>query len=178
MRRGAPVLVCALALAAVAGCGGGDKSFHQNGIGITFRYPSAFDQTSRVSFGESAGASAVARGAIALDRTNIITVSRYALKVPITKESLVRYKGEVDGVIGQLAGKPVSGQEVEYGGLPGYQYSIGLQKPANGASRMVVLFDKATEYLLNCQSVPDGRDAVEKACRTALDTLTTSSRAG
>jgi hypothetical protein len=77
----------------------------------------------------------------------------------------------VDSVISKLAGKRVDGREVEYGGLPGYEYAVSLTKPANGLTRFVVLFDQATEYLLNCQSTPPKRSKVEDACRQALDTL-------
>ena len=45
-------------------------------------------------------------------------VQRYNLNTSISSENLANFKGEVDKVIGQLAGKPVSGHEVEYGGLP------------------------------------------------------------
>ena len=116
-----------------------------------------------MSFGQSAGAAAAARGAVTLDSDNVITVSRYDLKVAIAKNNLAKFKGEVDSVIGQLAGKPVSGRQVEYGGLPGYEYAIELGKPANGLSRMAVLFDRATEYLINCQSTPPKRDTVERS---------------
>jgi hypothetical protein len=80
-------------------------------------------------------------------------------------------KSEVDKVIGELARKQVSGREVEYGGLPGYEYVIDLTKPASGQSRMVVLFDDRVEYLMNCQSTPPVRDVIEDACGRALDTL-------
>ena len=176
MRRSALLLLGVVVLTgSVAGCGGGsgDKSFVEGGIGITFKYPPTFKETSDVSFGQSAGAPAAARGAVTLDPDNVITVSRYDLKVAIAKNNLAKYKGEVDTVIGQLAGKPVSGREVEYGGLPGYEYAIKLGKPANGLSRMAVLFDQATEYLINCQSTPPKRDTVDEACRKALDTLAT-----
>lgn len=176
MRRSVLFVLGAAALAGLAGCGGGgggDKSFDQDGIGITFKYPSRFKETRDVSFGQSAGAPAAARGAVTLDTDNVITVSRYDLKLAIAKNNLAKFKSEVDNVIGQLAGKPVSGREVEYGGLPGYEYAIELGKPASGLSRMAVLFDRATEYLINCQSTPPKRDTVDEACRKALDTLAT-----
>ena len=176
MRR-TPLLfvgVLALVLGATA-CGGGggdgDKTFDANGIGVTFTYPSSFKPIKSISFGQSAGANAAARAGVSIDPVNAIIVSRYDLKVRIAKDNLAKYKGEVDNVISQLAGKEVSGRQVEYGGLPGYEYAISLTKPANGRSRLVVLFDGSTEYLLNCQSTPPKRSKVEDACRKALDTL-------
>ncbi len=156
-----------------AACSGGDggKTFDVDSIGVTFEYPSDFKLIKNISFGQSAGADATARAGVSIDSVNAITVSRYNLKVTIAKDNLAKFKGEVDNVISQLAGKAISGREVEHAGLPGYEYTISLTKPANGVSRLLVLFDQATEYLINCQSTPPKRDQVDKACRRALDTL-------
>lgn len=174
MRRSALIFLGAAALVpGAAGCGGsgGDRSFDERGFGITFTYPSAFEKTAKVSFSRSAGGAAVARAAVALDRDNAIIVTRYSLRRSVTKDTLARYRREVDGVVGQLAGKPVSGRRVEYGGLPGYEYTIGVSTPANGTSRLVLLFGGKTEYLINCQSTPSRRAAVERACTQALGSL-------
>src|SRR4051812_12203484 len=168
MRRSI-LLLAGLALFAVAGCGGGgDKTFDVANIGITFKHPAKFKPITKVKFGQQAGAKPAARAGVALDDVNAIIVSRYDLKVTIDQDNIARYKGEVDKVISSLAGKSVSGREVEYGGLPGYEYVISLNAPANGQSRMAVLFDQATEYLINCQSTPDKREAIEAGCRKAL----------
>ncbi len=173
MRRVALLLGVVALAAGTAGCGegGGEKTFDADGIGVTFKYPSDFKPIKNISFGQSAGANAAARAGVSVDAVNAIIVSRYDLKVAITKDNLAKVKGEVDRVISQLAGKPVSGREVEYGDLPGYEYAVSLTKPANGLTRLVVLFDQAIEYLFNCQSTPPKRDKVDNACRQALDTL-------
>ena len=175
MRRSVLLLTGAALVLGTAACGGsgggGDQTFDADGIGVTFKYPSDFKPIKSISFGQSAGADAAARAGVSVDSVNAIIVSRYELKVPITKDNLAKFKGEVDNVISQLAGKRVSGHEVEYGGFPGYEYTISLAKPANGQSRLVVLFDQTTEYLVNCQSTPAKRDQIEVACRKALDTL-------
>jgi hypothetical protein len=172
MRRSAFVVVFALALGVAAcGGGGGGKTFDVDSIGVTFEYPSDFKPIEDISFAQSAGSDAVARAGVSVDSDNAIIVSRYDLRRTITKDNLAGIKSEADDVISQLAGETVSGREVEYGGLPGYEYTISLTKPANGVSRLLVLFDQATEYLLNCQSTPSKRSKVEDACRKALATL-------
>lgn len=178
MRRRAVLLLgTAGFLLGTAACGGGSsEKFDADGIGVTFAYSSDFSPVKRdITFGQSAGAPAAARGGITLDKShaNSIIVSRYDLEATVTSDNLAKYKREVDNVISQLAGKRVSGRRVEYGGLPGYEYTISLTKPANGLSRLAVLFDQATEYLVNCQSTPPERDEIEAACRKALDTLET-----
>jgi hypothetical protein len=172
-RRSAVGLVLlAVAAFAVAGCGAsGDKTFEADGIGVTFEYSPKFHRIRNITFGQSAGAQAVTRAGVALDKVNAIIVSRYRLNVAIDKGNLASYKGEVDRVIGELAGKRVSGRRVAYGGLPGYEYLIAIKTPAQGQSRMAVLFDRMTEYLLNCQSTPAKRDRIEEGCRKALGTL-------
>jgi hypothetical protein len=163
-----------VAALAVASCGGGgDKTFDNDNIGVTFKYPSNFHPITDINFGQTAGAKAAAQAGVALDKVNALIVSRYDLNVNIDKGNLAKFKGEVDRVIGQLAGRTVSGREVEYGGLPGYEYVINVKNPAQGQSRMAVLFDQATEYLINCQSTPSHRDKIEEGCRKALDTLET-----
>jgi hypothetical protein len=171
----AGLALAGLALPLVAGCGGGggDKTFDADGIDITFKYPSKFHRIQNVTFSRSAGAKAAARAGIALDKVNAIIVSRYNLRATITSATLARYKDEVDSVISQLAGTRVSGRRTTYGGLPGYEYVISLKSPPKGQSRMAVLFDRRTEYLINCQSTPPDRNEVEQACRQALDTLAT-----
>ena len=161
-------LVLLLSTAAYAA---GDRSFAVRGIGITFKYSSDFKLVRKLSFQKSAGAQAAARGAVALDDVNLIIVSRYDLRASVTAAKLPRFKHEIDLVIGKLAGKRVSGRRVEHGGLPGYEYAIALSRPANAVSRMVVLFDGATEYLINCQSTPPRRAALREACRKALQTI-------
>jgi hypothetical protein len=162
--------LAALLLSATA-CGAGDKTFNADGFGITFTYPSSFKPIKSITFHKSAGARAAARAGVALDGDNAIIVSRYDLRIAITDRNLSRYKREVDAVIARVAGKPVDGRRVVYGGLPGYEYRLSLAQPANGTTRMAVLFNRATEYLINCQSTPDKRSAVAAGCRMALSTL-------
>jgi hypothetical protein len=173
MRRGAYFLAALGLLIAVSACGGGggDKTFDVDGIGVSFQYPSEFKPIKNVTFATSAGATPAARGGVAIDRDNAIIVSRYNLSLAITDKNLAGFKRQVDAVIGQVAHKAVSGTRVAHGGLPGYAYEISLTAPAEGVSKMTVLFDQETEYLVNCQWTPSGRETIQAGCRMALDTL-------
>jgi hypothetical protein len=74
-------------------------------------------------------------------------------------------------VIKSLAGKPVRGRRVDYGGLPGFAYTVPLDSPSGGVSRLFVLFDQRVEYFFNCQSTPETRVELDGACNQALKTL-------
>jgi hypothetical protein len=165
------VAALALGLSACAGSGGG--RYEETGLNITFKIPGGFHIAHDIRVTKSAGANAVDEAGVALDTNNLIIVQRYNLNTAINAENLSKYKGDVDRVIGSLAGKKVSGHQVEYGGLPGYEYVIHVANPAKGESRMAVLFDGNVEYLVNCQSTPDKRDKIEKGCRTVLDSIKT-----
>jgi hypothetical protein len=176
VRRSTPLLAALVLATALAGCGGGsggDKTFDNENIGITFKYSPRFHPITDINFGQTAGANAAAQSGVALDMVNALIVSRYDLNVNIDKANLPKFKSEVDNVISRLAGHRVSGKEVEYGGFPGYEYVIDVKNPPQGQSRMAVLFDRATEYLINCQSTPTNRAKIEEGCRKALDTLET-----
>jgi hypothetical protein len=79
---------------------------------------------------------------------------------------------ELDGVVVQLAGGPVSGSVTEVGGLPAVRYEpVPLDDPAQGESRLVYLFDQAVEYQVNCQSTPKMRTELNAACDQVLATM-------
>lgn len=172
MRRIALVLpLLALPLALAACGGGGAKTYEETGLNITFKYPSSFVVVHDVTISRTAGAAPADQAAVGLDSDNVMIVSRYNLRIEVGKANLADVKGKVDKLIGTLARKSVSGREVEYGGLPGYEYVIPISKPANGVSRIAVLFDGAVEYYVNCQSTPEKRSKVEDACRTLLESI-------
>jgi hypothetical protein len=183
MRRGTLLAALAVAIvgAAGAGCGGSSSEpaqetanaarFERSGFDITFDYPLDFRPDDNLRFASTAGKRHSASTAVGLDRENVIVVSRYDLMRPVTAQNIAGVKAEVDDVITKLAGKQHSGRRVDYGGLPGYAYSVRLSSPEEGLSRVYVLFDDDVEYFLNCQSTPDVRYVLDAACRQALDTL-------
>jgi hypothetical protein len=75
-------------------------------------------------------------------------------------------------VLSRLAGTEVSGERIDVGGAIAFRYEIDrLQEPEDGRSTIVAVFDGDTEYFINCQSVPDGREELDEACAEAIDTL-------
>lgn len=178
MRR----MLYALALVATlaAGCGGDDTdpsastaTFDDPEFDVTFDYPGSLQALDDVSFNRQAGNPAVATAAVGLDGTNLIAVQRFDQEVAITDENIDDIRPQADMLFSQLAGKDLSGKQVEVGGLPALQYEIALTEPADGETRATAIFDGDTEYLLNCQSTPPQRQAIEAACDRALETLQT-----
>ena len=68
----------------------------------------------------------------------------------------------------------LKGEVTSVGGLPALEYeAFDLRRPAKAQSRLLVLFDGVTEYLVNCQSMPDQRKQVEAACDLVKGSLET-----
>jgi hypothetical protein len=164
-----------LAIVALAGCGGsgggGDETFKDPAVPVTFSYPSSFQTDTDPSFSGSAGGSAAFTRALALDDDNAIVVETFDLTVAITPSNVQKVKPELDNVVDQLAESPASAKPAEFGGLPGFEYTIDLTNPTDGQSRLVFLFDGKTEIELNCQSTPEKRADLTEACDQMLSTL-------
>ena len=163
-----------LAVAVLGGCGSSDdepKSFDEDGFGITFEYPGDLQRTEDVNLSQSAG-NAQKTVALATSEDNAIFVQRYGLNRSVGAGDAGMVRKELDQVLGRLSGSPVEGRRIDVGGPLTFRYEIDrLDTPKDGRSTIVVTFDGDTEYFINCQSVPDGRDELEKACDQAIDTL-------
>lgn len=174
------VLLCLaiVVLAAAVGCGGGDDSgsetFEEDDFAITFEHPSTFSEIDDVSIASTAGAASRADSARGLDERNLILVSSYNLQVAVDEENLAQVQEELDAVLSQAAKQELSGARVEFGGLPGYEYTFDLETDPPVRSRFVALFDGMTEYTINCQSTSERRDEMDAACQQALETLRTT----
>ncbi len=149
-----------------------EKVFADDGFGITFRYPGVLEPGTLTEMDVSGGGEPTARAVLRLDEDNGILLSRYDLDVSVTKDNLQEVRPELDQLMSQLSPEPGVAKVVELGTLPGVQYdNVKLENPANGKSQLVFLFDQRTEYLLNCQSTPPERAAIDGACERALATL-------
>ena len=167
------VLVLATAALALGACGGGgDGRFEADGFAITFEYPKDFEESEDVTISEQRGSKAQDSRAVGLDEDNGIIVQRYGLKRSINGNNLHLAKAEFDGLVRALSPDAAKGQTAEIAGLPALRYrNVPVRSVEDGRSRLIVLFDGRTEYLINCQSTPDKRDEVDEACDKAVDTL-------
>jgi hypothetical protein len=169
-RRVLPLLACALLL--LAACGSDEpKMFDEEGFAITFEYPGDFERTTDIDAERRQG-QAEESVALAMSEDNAIFVQRYGLNREVTADDAEAVKQELDQVLGQLAGSPVSGKQIQVEGSVAFRYEVEqLREPEDGRSTIVAVFDGDTEYFINCQSVPDGREELDEACERAIETL-------
>jgi hypothetical protein len=165
-----PLLACAIVTPAA--CGSSDpEMFDEEGFAITFEYPGDFERRTDVNAerGEGRAEKSVA---LAMSEDNAIFVQRYRLGRTVTADDAGVVQEELDKVLGRLAGTEVNGKRIDAGGLLAFRYEIEqLKEPEDGRSTIVAAFDGDTEYFINCQSVPDGREELDEACERAIETL-------
>jgi hypothetical protein len=172
-RRLAALALAALAVALGAACGSDEpKTFDEDGFAITFEYPGNFERTTDVRTNRGAG-DAEESVALAMSEDNAIFVQRYGLNRTVTPQLAAAVKTELDRVLSRLADTEVSGRRIDVPGAPvAFRYEIDrLPEPEDGRSTIVAVFEGDTEYFINCQSVPDGREELNEACDMAMDTL-------
>ena len=101
---------------------------------------------------------------------DLVAVVAYRTNVTITKKTLPRYKFALQLMVMRLAaqtgGQVLSGPtRITLGRskLPGYTFTVSTNLPdaPSTVSRLVLVFNKKTEYFLNCQHVKDGPLAAE-----------------
>lgn len=174
-------MVLLLLCLAVAGCGGDDgggdgpspdtASFDADGFDITFDYPEEMELEDEVTVNESAGAEATETVAVAFDEDDAIVVQRFDLQIEVTEDNLDMAKTELDGVIAQIDPEAGSGERVDVGGFPGFEYDLALEQPEGARSRYTVIFDGDVEYIINCQATDERREDMAAACETALGSV-------
>ncbi len=173
--------MAAALLAFLAACGGGDRegdgasadrTFSDDNFAISFKYPEYLKRGRVTEVAESAGGEPVAQTALAIDEANAIFLAKYEVNAEVTDENIATFAPQVDQLVQQLTGRPVSGQTTRVGGFPAIRYDdVALNTPPQGQSRLVFLFDGAVEYLVNCQSTPEERDAINRGCDRVLTTM-------
>ena len=176
MRRLVALLIPIAILA--AGCGSEEetdtaKTFDETEFEITFEYPEDFKPRDDVTVSSSAGGNVAEQAALGVgdDTENLLLIERYDLNLAVTEDNLEVIKEQLDAVVMQATGEEPTAKRVDAAGLPGYEYTVPLQKPKDGESRLIFLFKDKKEYEINCQSTPKLRERITEACDQAIKTL-------
>lgn len=146
-------------------------TFEPDGFGVSFEYPADFEEREDVELDRMAGAPPTATSAVGLEDTDLLVLARIELGTEVGPENLDEVRARADELFSELAGEDLEGDDLEVAGLPGVEYEIALDEPAEAETRAVALFDGDVQYLLNCQSTPELRERIEDACELALETF-------
>lgn len=163
----------AVASLALAGCGGDEEpaTFENDGFPITFEYPGDWEESEDVSIDQELGGQADETIAIGIDDANGIILQRFTLAMEVTEENLDLAEMEFEGLL-QSIDPDVDAEQSEVAGYPALTIDgIALTEPEDGESRFTILFDGDQEYLLNCQSTPEEREAIEAGCDMAVESI-------
>jgi hypothetical protein len=148
------------------------------GNGVSFSYPEGWRPLTLRDSSAAAGSPLWSR-TLGLDGRNIVTVSAFALDTPITGANLesrsASIRAQLESLFAQAGGALVGGPTPQpMGGLPGLSFT-GTAKTPNGEpvhSRLVLAFDGATEYFINCQYDERGREQIVSGCDLIVSTFT------
>jgi hypothetical protein len=148
-------------------------TFVRDTFPFTFEYPDGFEFTDDVNVSRTLGGGRPDESvAIAMDEDNLLLIERVTLEQEINQDNLRLAKQEGDELFQQVD-PDARGAEGEIAGFPSLTYdAVTLPTPEEGESRFIMLFEGDEQYVINCQSTPDGRDEIEQACDLAVDTLT------
>ncbi len=148
--------------------------FSDKDFGFNFTYPKDWSEGEpQDDAAQSAGGKPGARAAVGLDNDNAILMLRYDLSDDVGAAQLPDHVSELDGIVSQFSGNQSSGTVTDIGGLPavGYEEFALADDASARSSRIVFLFDGKTEYEINCQWTPEGRERINQGCDQVLATL-------
>jgi hypothetical protein len=148
------------------------------GNGVSFSYPRGWKPLTLRDSSAAAGSPLWSR-TLGLDGRNIVTVSAFELDTPITDANLASRSASIhsqlDSLFAQAGGSLQGGPSPqELGGLPSLSFT-GTAKTPNGEavrSRLIMAFDGATEYFVNCQYDEPGRERILSGCDRIASTFT------
>ena len=154
----------------------GPASYEDNGV--AFDYPSDWDEFPAEASATSTGSNELWSATIGPDKTNLVNVTAYQLKVEVTDENLDSIEAELDEVItdvvDQAGGEISSGPTPEeVAGFPAYTYEwTGVEvdgEPKDSSAYFV--FNGDIEYFFNCQFSDETAEEIRDGCRQVLDTF-------
>jgi len=148
-----------------------------SGNGVSFQYPESWQNLKLTGTKASTG-SQLWNQTFGIDGVNFVSVSGYAINVPITSADIDQQKNgigqQIAGLFTQAGGSLDSGPTVEtMAGLPALGFTGTAQSP-NGQSvnsRLVLAFDGTTEYFVNCQYDTSGQSEIVSGCDMVVGTF-------
>jgi hypothetical protein len=140
------------------------------GDGISFRYPQGWSELTLSGTSASSG-SQLWNETVGMDGVNFVSVSGYLINISITTNNIGEQKDNIGRQIAVLFTK--AGGSLESGptdeslaGLPGLGFTGTALNPSGQSvsSRLVLAFDRTTEYFVNCQYDSSGQSALLAGC--------------
>jgi hypothetical protein len=149
-----------------------------NGHGVTFQYPADWQPFDVSGTAASQGTQAWSES-FGPDEANLVTVSEYAVNIPITVSNIDQHTPEltaqVQGLFTQAGGSMQSGPtKLTMGGFPAVGYSGTAVNPQaiSVKTRIILAFNNSTEYFVNCQSSADATSTVDAGCDQVISSFT------
>jgi uncharacterized RDD family membrane protein YckC len=165
----------------------GNEAKTYRGHGVSFDYPAGWQEANKVQVGATAGGgNALWRTAVRVgtDEVSMVIVEAYRLGAPVTAENLAEVKPEAATAVRQLVeqgGGAVQGgpEDLTVGGLPALRFRVTTTVGATPVeSTLVLVFDRTTEYFLNCQHARHKAAEVQRGCDQVLRTFKVTAPGG
>ncbi len=178
----AVVSVLLLVVLTVSGCGGDKTStakFDTPTYPFSFDYPDGWKVTRNPAFVFGSDDAVRSVGVTLKEPDDEITVAQYELDKELP-DGFNANQEEIDRIVRRLTrqsnGSSSDSIEVSFGGIPGYQYVVEYPG-GNGVellTTLTFLFQGKNEFLVNCQSSPANRAALDAGCEQVLNSLSFS----
>ena len=178
--RSRALVAAVVACLTLGSCGEGSKTttFSDAGAGFTFRYPSDFSRGFANVGAEFRGRAPAFRAAVGLDSTNVLVVSRYAIKRAYESYGgYQRFQPYVDTAVRTIAradkARITGSSRGKLGDLDAYVFDLDL---GDGRSeRLVFGFRGTNQYFLRCNRNAAQADRIKAACADAQSTFAPTS---
>lgn len=151
------------------------RSFYQPGYHITFEYPSELElisdvpETDHVPRPDCATESPPTM--LLLEGYDTLVTFWCKTRDSAASDHIELFKKKLDRSLNSAYPGLPGGVRIEAGGLPGLAYSVPMAPLPGAQMRYIALFDKDIEYVIECQSTPQHRDEMDRACQRVLDTI-------
>lgn len=161
---------------------GGVASYEENGV--AFDYPAGWDEFPAEASATSAGSNELWSATVGPDKTNLVNITAYQLKVEVTEENLDSIEAELDQVINEVVdqaeGEIRSGPTAdEVAGFPAYTYEwAGVEVDGEEKDSLAYfVFNGDIEYFFNCQFSDETAEEIQRGCSQVLDTFSVTDSA-